>query len=207
MFSVPKDTKRAPAEPVWTPGKKVKMTQEMREHTMLMDVFTTNLMWNLRFGSILCKMTEEQMLFEAKKTFVLITGRQPHYGSELFEYVNISRQCFRVVDEWVPDAFQIWQEEQFDQEVGAILAEIRDAVKEPREVTPEREDIWKKPAVVQKKVNKKTVKFGVPPLFPEISEPMGVGFLDEALENDGVEADACFSCSGQTALTPGTHPN
>lgn len=87
--------------------------------------FKERLMWNFRFQSILMKMDEKDAMVIAKRVYVEMRGRQPAYGTELFMMANATRDCIKAIDMWVPDAFQIWQEETFDQEFEDVMGDLK----------------------------------------------------------------------------------
>lgn len=82
------------------------------------------LRWSLRFKWVKDPPKFKDAAEIGKRLFVELNGRHPNYGGELYKYCNTLRKVYSEVDDWIPDAFQIWQEEEFDREVEEIMQKI-----------------------------------------------------------------------------------
>lgn len=137
-------------------------------------------MWSFRFVSIRSRhqVDSGEVQRISKATFIRMKGRHPNYGTELFQFVNTTRQALKESDDWVPDAFQIWQEEQFDMEMEKIIDEIKlDNLKRKSEHSDDALNYWSQQQKKQR-FRRHTTILEPPVLRPKIPSPVG---LDDEL--------------------------
>ena len=163
--------------------------------------FEETLMWTFRYMSILDKITQDECQRLAKMKFHELFGRHPHYGTELFRFVNTTRKVAREFDAWVPDAFEIWQEEQFNMEMEGVLDDLalmENDVARNSKAKPERDPFqeWSRDQK-KKRFSKYDSVFQSKSFMPKAplqrAKPVPADLAEE-LENDKLDLNA--TCHG-----------